>query len=73
MIIFMIPSIQFDKPEQRPHTHTICRILLNNNYTSYAESEPTYEHAHTKELRHMTSKQKGKSKKTIRRYDEMKT
>ena len=50
-----------------------CRILQNNINTLYAESEPTYEHAHTKELRHMTSKQKGKSKKTIGRYDEMKT
>ena len=69
----MFPSIQFDETEQRPHTHTICRILQNNINTLYAESEPTYEHAHTEELRHITSKQKGKSKKTIGRYDEMKT
>ena len=32
-----------------------------------------YEYVHTKYLRHMTRKQKGKSKKTIGRYDEMKT
>ena len=69
----MFPSIQFDKTKQRPHTHIICRMQQNKNNNSYAESEPMYEYTHTKYLRHMARKQKGKSKKTINRYDEIKT
>ena len=67
----MFISIQFHSTRQA--THSYAGYNKYNNTSYMVVSEPMYEYVHTKFLRHMTSNLKGKSKKTIGRYDEMKT